>query len=78
MNTAYEQLVTILTKLHDAPPERISPEATFGQLDVDSMTMVEIGIHIERELGVQIGDTELQEDLTLGATAHLIEAKLAP
>ncbi|KUO17281.1 acyl carrier protein [Streptomyces dysideae] len=77
MSTTYDQLVAILTKLHDAPTDRISPEATFAGLDVDSLTMVEISMRIERDLGVPVGDNELQEDLTLDATARLIDSKLA-
>ncbi|GAA3876295.1 phosphopantetheine-binding protein [Streptomyces lacrimifluminis] len=77
MSTTYDQLVTILAKLHDAPPDRISPDVTFAGLDVDSLTMVEISMRIERDLGVTVEDNELQEDLTLDATARLIDSKLA-
>lgn len=77
MSTTYDQLVDIVTKLHDAPPDRISPDVTFAQLDVDSLTLVEISMRIERELGVHLEDNELEEDLTLGATTQLIESKLA-
>jgi acyl carrier protein len=77
MSTTYDQLVTILAKLHDAPPDLISPEATFEALDVDSLTLVEISMRLERELGVAIDDTELHSNLTLGATVELIDAQLA-
>lgn len=77
MSTTYDRLVEILAKLHDAPPDRISPDATFAELHVDSLTMVEISIRIEREFGVTVGDNELRPDLTLGGTAELIEAKQA-
>ncbi|MFB7915917.1 acyl carrier protein [Streptomyces sp. NPDC056061] len=77
MNATYEQLVSILSKLHDAPPEQFRPEATYAGLDVDSLTMVEISIHIERHLGVTVEDSELVPDLTLGATAELIDTRLA-
>jgi acyl carrier protein len=75
--TTYDRLVAIVTKLHDTPGDRISPDVTFAQLDVDSLTMVEIGMHIERELGIHVDDNELEEDLTLAATTRLIDAKLA-
>ncbi|MCI0383776.1 acyl carrier protein [Streptomyces sp. CNQ085] len=77
MSTTYDQLVEIVTKLHDAPRDRTSPDVTFAQLDIDSLTMVEISMRIERDLGVHIDDNELQEDLTLGATTKLIDSKLA-
>jgi len=76
MSPTYDQLVSIVTHLHDAPTDRISPDSTFAQLDVDSLTLVEISIRIERDLGVHIDDNELQEDLTLAETTKLIDSKL--
>lgn len=75
MTTAYEQLVDILTTLHDTPADRTRPEATLGELDVDSLTTVEIGIRIERDLGVTVGDDELQPDRTLGEIAALVDSR---
>ena len=75
MSTTYEQLVGILARLHDAPADRIRPDATLGELDVDSLTTVEISIRIERDLGVKVGDDELQPDLTLGDIAGLVDAR---
>ncbi|MEU8032249.1 acyl carrier protein [Streptomyces sp. NPDC049099] len=77
MSTTYNQLVEILATLHDAPADRFTPEATFADLDVDSLTMVEISIRIERDLGVMVHDSELRPTLTLGGTAALIDAKRA-
>ncbi|WP_217554377.1 acyl carrier protein [Streptomyces sp. GbtcB6] len=76
-DTTYEQLVEILRKLHDAPADRIRPEATLGVLDVDSLTTVEISIRIERDLGVAVGDEELRPDRTLADIAGLIDARQA-
>jgi acyl carrier protein len=70
-------LVEILARLHDTPADRISPEATFAELDVDSLTMVEISIRIERDLGVAVGDDELRLDLTLGDIAGLVDTRRA-
>ncbi|MFE5996161.1 acyl carrier protein [Streptomyces sp. NPDC056454] len=77
MTATYKQLVSILTTLHEAPADHFRPEATYADLDVDSLTMVEISIYIERHLGVTVDDSELVPDLTLGATAELIDARLS-
>ncbi|MGW0576127.1 acyl carrier protein [Streptomyces sp. NPDC002920] len=77
MSTTYSRLVALLTRLHDAPADRIRPEATLGELDVDSLTTVEISIRIERDLGVTVGDDELGPDLTLARLAGLVDARLA-
>ncbi|MCX5461203.1 acyl carrier protein [Streptomyces albidoflavus] len=76
MTETYTQLVSIVAGLHDAPADHFRPETTYADLDVDSLTMVEISIHIERHLGVTVEDSELVPGLTLGATAELIEARL--
>ncbi|WP_329388638.1 acyl carrier protein [Streptomyces sp. NBC_01716] len=75
MSTTYDQLVAIIAKLHDAPHDRIHPGATFAELDVDSLTLVEISMRVERDLGVTVEDSELRPDLTLDATAKLIDTK---
>ncbi|MER5926243.1 acyl carrier protein [Streptomyces mirabilis] len=77
MSTTYDQLVEILARLHDAPADRISPEATIAELGVDSLTMVEISIRIERDLGVAVGDDELRPDLTLVDLAGLVDTRRA-
>lgn len=77
MSTTYQRLTEILTGLHDASVDRISPEATLRGLDVDSLTTVEISIRIERDLGVALGDDELHPDLTLGDIARLVDARRA-
>ncbi|WP_019072994.1 MULTISPECIES: acyl carrier protein [Streptomyces] len=73
--TTYDQLVEIITRLHDTSADRFTPEATFADLDVDSLTMVEISIRIERDLGVTVHDSELRPTLTLADTAELIDAR---
>ncbi|WP_215449662.1 acyl carrier protein [Streptomyces sp. ATCC 21386] len=73
--STYEQIVDLIVKLHDVPADLIRPEATLGSLDVDSLTTVEISIRVERDLGVTVGDDELQPDLTLGAMADLVDSR---
>jgi acyl carrier protein len=73
--TTYEQIVEIIARLHDLPPDVTRPESTLGALDIDSLTTVEISIRIERDLGVTVGDDELQPDLTLGEIADLVDSR---
>ncbi|MET8902561.1 acyl carrier protein [Streptomyces sp. NPDC004538] len=71
----YDRLVEIVRNLHDAPADRFTPGTTFAELDVDSLTMVDISIRIERHLGVTVHDSELRPTLTLRGTADLIDAR---
>ncbi|MGW4882502.1 acyl carrier protein [Streptomyces sp. NPDC004262] len=73
--TTYEQVADIIVRLHDVPADFVRPEATLGALNIDSLTTVEISIRIERDLGVTVGDDELQPDLTLGQIADLVDSR---
>ncbi|MFT2019249.1 acyl carrier protein [Streptomyces sp. 796.1] len=76
MSATYDRLIGLLTKLHETPPADVSPDVTYAELDVDSLTLVEIAMHVERELGVSIEDNELHPDLSLAATVKLIDERL--
>jgi acyl carrier protein len=73
VSTTYDALVDILTAIHDAPTEYLTPGATLNELDVDSLTLVELAMRVERNLGVHIDDAELHGALTLAGTAELID-----
>ncbi|MFD4575162.1 acyl carrier protein [Streptomyces sp. NPDC058417] len=75
MTSTYDRLVRIIAGLHDLPADLTRPEATLGSLDIDSLTTVEISIRIERDLGVTVGDEELEPDLTLGQIADLVDSR---
>ncbi|WP_399083219.1 acyl carrier protein [Streptomyces sp. BBFR2] len=76
-DATFRRLVAVVLDNHDAPAEQLTPEATYLDLGVDSLTLVELSLRIERALGVEMGLDELTEDLTLAQTAHLIDTKLA-
>ncbi|MFK4098785.1 acyl carrier protein [Streptomyces sp. NPDC019531] len=75
MTTTFEQIVEIIARLHDLPADVTRPETTLGALDIDSLTTVEISIRIERDLGVTVGDDELQPDVPLGRIADLVDSR---
>ncbi|MFI6350387.1 acyl carrier protein [Streptomyces sp. NPDC050560] len=77
MNDIYEELVRIVVELSDETPERIGPATTFGELDLDSLSLIEISMRVERRLGVVLDDAELGAELTLAGTAELIGARRA-
>ncbi|MEU5844941.1 acyl carrier protein [Saccharopolyspora shandongensis] len=76
-STTYDQLIAILQEIHDSPADELVPGATYTDLGIDSLTFVELSLRLERDLGITIGDDELSEELTLKATASLIDSKRA-
>ncbi|MFJ3644739.1 acyl carrier protein [Streptomyces murinus] len=73
--TTYDRLVAVIVGLHDIPTGLIRPDATLGALDVDSLTTVEISIRIARDLGVTVGDDELEPGRTLAEIAGLVDSR---
>ena len=73
--TTYDRLVAVIVGLHDIPTALIRPDATLGALDVASLTTVEISIRIARDLGVTVGDDELEPGRTLAEIAELVDSR---
>ena len=56
--------------------EKIKPEAKLiDDLGADSLTAVEIVMELEKELGVDIYDSELEKIVTVQDVINIVEAK---
>ena len=56
--------------------EKIKPEAKLiDDLGADSLTAVEIVMELEKELGVDIDDSEVEKIVTVQDVINIIEAK---
>lgn len=75
MSAVYNKVVELLTDKFGVPADDISPEATFEDLDLDSLDLVEFSMAAEDELGVEISDEEAAELKTLGDAVTLLESK---
>ncbi len=53
------QLTTILTDQFGVPAEEITEDATFEELGLDSLDLVEVTMVIDEELGIRIPDERL-------------------
>lgn len=75
MSTVYDRVKVLLVDKFGVPEEDLSPEATFEDLDLDSLDLVEFALAAEEELGVRISDEEAEELETLQDTVKLLESK---
>lgn len=67
-------LAEILEEVAGVMPEDVSPEKSFtDDLDVDSLSMVEIATAVEDKWGVAIPDDELANIKTVGDAMKFIE-----
>jgi acyl carrier protein len=55
---------------------KIVEDATFADLDADSLTLAEFAMDLEEKFDVKIEDTELDGIATVGAAFELVMSKL--
>ncbi len=68
-------LASILEEVADVPPADVSDEKSFADdLDVDSLSMVEVAMAAEEKFGVKIPDDELPKLKTVGDAVYYIES----
>lgn len=77
MANSYDALVDLLVHRFDVDPAKITPEATFEDLDIDSLFMVELLLVVQAELGVEIPDEAASPRDTIAKAAELIGAQMA-
>ena len=75
MSAVYDKVSEILTDKFGVPAEDIKPEATFDDLDLDSLDLAEFAMAAEEDLGVGISDEEAEELSSLNDTVKLLESK---
>ncbi len=71
----YDKVKTLLVEKFGVEEDEISPTATFEDLDLDSLDLVEFALAAEEELGVRISDEEAEQLDTLEDTVKLLEQK---
>lgn len=75
MSAVYDKVKQLLVDKFGVAEEEISPSATFTDLDLDSLDLVEFALAAEEELGVRITDEEAEQLDTLDDTVKLLEQK---
>ncbi len=66
-------LAEVLEEVAGTPADKVVPEATFdGDLDVDSLTMVEVVVACEERFDVRIPDEALEGLRTVGDAVDFI------
>ena len=70
----YEKLVNYLVNEKDVDPDVITPNATFEDLGLDSLDVVEMAVELEDELGVEL-EVEDQNITTFAEFVAFAESK---
>ncbi|MEE1800978.1 acyl carrier protein [Streptomyces sp. NPDC101062] len=73
----FETLKEVLVDKLEADPEEITPEATVEDAGLDSLSIVELSIILEKDHAIAITDDELLAAPTIGDMARLMEERNA-
>jgi len=72
-------LAEIVHEVSGRPVAAVVPEATFaGDLDLDSLTMVEVVVAAEQRFGVRIPDDDVAGLVTVGDAISYVERAQVP
>ncbi|AZM60899.1 MULTISPECIES: acyl carrier protein [unclassified Streptomyces] len=76
MSATYEKLVDLLVTHFAVEREKIRPDATFEELDLDSLFLVELLLVLQTELDMELADDAVNRTDTFGHLAELVEGRL--
>ncbi|MFJ5302642.1 phosphopantetheine-binding protein [Streptomyces sp. NPDC088350] len=75
MSATYEQIVGILAKELGQSREEMGPDTTFEELELDSLSLLELGVIVQERTGVTLEGVTAGS--TLARTAALLDDALA-
>ncbi|MFJ7592224.1 acyl carrier protein [Streptomyces sp. NPDC097617] len=70
-------ITSFLQETFGLPVERLTAEATFASLRLDSIAQVELFVTLSDRYAIHLDDSLASEQLTLGATAELVDSERA-
>ncbi|MEV5646071.1 phosphopantetheine-binding protein [Streptomyces flaveolus] len=76
MSAFYERLIVLLTTKLGVSHEDVSPDATFEDLDMDSLALVELTDILDAEFGISIEEGAVGKQTTLADVAKVLETYL--
>ncbi|MFF7394342.1 acyl carrier protein [Streptomyces scabiei] len=74
MGAVYEKLVDLLVNHFAVARAQIRPDATFEELDMDSLFVVELLLVIQSEFDVEIQDDAVGRADSIGHLAGIVES----
>lgn len=73
-----DRLREILTSHFGVEADEVQPDATFAELDLDSLAIVEFALVVEKAFGVPVGEDEVSPHATVTDALTLLGTKGVP
>ncbi|MFD6418504.1 phosphopantetheine-binding protein [Streptomyces sp. NPDC060194] len=67
----------VLSGKFEVPAGDLVPDATLGSLDLDSLSLAELALALQEELGFKVEEHEAAKDTTVGELLMTLNAKRA-
>ncbi|MEU3771965.1 phosphopantetheine-binding protein [Streptomyces sp. NPDC032472] len=75
MSSVHDAVVEVFVSRFDLDREKVVADATFDDLDLDSLSQIELATALKKRLGVAITDEELSEVSVVADIVALVEQK---
>jgi acyl carrier protein len=76
VESTYEKVTELLVSRFQVDPAKIRPDATFAELEMDSLFLVEFLLTVESDFGVKVSEDSATPDDTIELAARLIDDQL--
>lgn len=77
MNPIAKLIIDTLITKFQVSPETVTADSMFASLELDSLVLVELGVILGNQFGMDINGGELMAAGTIGGAAVLVEARCA-
>ncbi|GAB2610930.1 hypothetical protein GCM10027168_49780 [Streptomyces capparidis] len=72
MALRFDELKDILVQDMKVTPDLVTPDATWEDMELDSLAMVELSLMLEQRFGLAVSDDQLLEAATIGDMVELL------
>jgi acyl carrier protein len=72
VDRVYDRLVTLLSDKFEVAPDLVRPDATLGDLALDSLAVVELFVTLQEEWQIPLDDSDATADLTVDEVARSV------
>ena len=73
MNAIYDSIASVVARRFRIDRSAVVPEASFEELGLDSLSLIELTTSIKKELGFTISDNDIAQMSTISDIIQLLE-----
>lgn len=75
MGSLYDVVADVISGRFNIPREKVQPEASFEDLDLDSLSQIELATTLKKKLGFELSDKEISDISLVREVIEALERK---